>query len=57
MSENHACDVILDRIGEMRLVDNREYVIGAHDAICDETRVLDHKDVILRIRDDRGLVL
>ena len=57
MSENHAGYVVLDRIWKMRLVDNREYVIAAHDAIRDETRVLDHEDVVLRIRNDRGLVL
>ena len=49
--------MVLDRMGQMRLVDDSEHVVAARDAIRDETRVLQHKDVVLRIRDDRGLVL
>ena len=55
--ENHARDVVLDLIGEMRLVDDREDVVGACDSIRDKTRVPKNEDVVLRIRNDRGLVL
>lgn len=41
----------------MRLVDDCEHVVAAGDPIRDETRVLEHEDVVLRIRNDRGLVL
>ena len=55
--KNRACDVVFDHIRKMRLVDDCEHVVAAGDPIRDETRVLEHEDVVLRIRNDRGLVL
>ena len=55
--KNRACDVVLDLIGKVRLIDDREHVVAAGDPIRDETRVLKDEDVVLRIRNDRGLVL
>ncbi|KAH9013129.1 hypothetical protein EDB85DRAFT_2280985 [Lactarius pseudohatsudake] len=56
-SENGAGDTVLDPMWEMRLVDDCEHIVATRDAIRNEARVLQHKDVVLRVRDDRCLVL
>jgi hypothetical protein len=56
-SENRARDVVLDQLRKMGLVDDREHVVAASDPIRDKARVFKHEDVILRIRNDRSLVL
>ena len=49
--------MILNRIGKMSLVDDGEHVVTSGDAIRHKTGVLEHEDMVLGIRDDRGLVL
>ena len=49
--------MILNRIWKMSLVDDREHVVTSGDAIRHKTAILEHEDMILRIRNDRGLVL
>jgi len=49
--------MVLDHIGKMRLIDNCEHVVAAGNPVRDEAAVLKHEDVVLRIRNDRGLVL
>ena len=49
--------MILNRIGKMSLVDDREHVVTSGDAVGHKAGVLEHEDMILGIRNDRGLVL
>ena len=55
--KNRACDVVLDHIRKMRLIDDCKHVVAAGNSIRDEAGVLKHEDMVLRIRNDRGLVL
>lgn len=57
MTENRARDVVLDRVWKMRLVDNRKHVVAASNAVRDQARILEHEDMVLRIRNDSSLVL
>ena len=41
----------------MSLVDDREHVVTSGEAIRHKTGVLENEDMVLRIRNDRGLVL
>lgn len=56
-TENRACDVIFDCVGKVSLVYDREHVVTSVNAIRRKTGVLEHEDMVLRIRNDRGLVL
>ncbi len=49
--------MVLDSMGKMSLVDDREHVITPGDAIRHKTGVLEHEDLVLGVRNDRGLVL
>lgn len=55
--KNRACDVVLDHIRKMRLIDDCKHVVAAGNPIRDEAGILKHEDMVLRIRNDRGLVL
>jgi len=56
-TQNNASQLVFDDSRQMCLVDDGEHVIGSFNGVCDKTRVLDHKNVILRVRDYSGLVL
>ena len=49
--------MILDRMGKMSLVDDREHVVTSGDSITHKTGILEHENMVLRVRNDRGLVL
>lgn len=57
MAENRARDMILDRMWKVSLVDDRKHVVASGDAIRHKTSVLEYEDMVLRIRNDRSLVL
>lgn len=42
---------------KMCLVDNGKDIVSAFNSVCNKTRVLYDKDVVLRIRDNSSLVL
>ncbi len=56
-AKNGARDMILDRMGKMSLVDDREHVVTSSDAIRGKAGVLEHEDMVLRVRNDRSLIL
>ena len=56
-AENLARNMVLDRIGKMCLIDDRKHVVAPGDAIRHKASVLEYEDMVLRIRNDRGLVL
>jgi len=55
--ENLARDVVLNKMGKMGLIDDCEHVVASGDPIRNEARVFEHENVVLWIRNDRGLIL
>ena len=55
--KNLTRDMVLNRIGKMCLIDDRKHVVAPGDAIRHKASVLEYEDMVLRIRNDRGLVL
>jgi hypothetical protein len=55
--ENLARNVVLNKMGKMGLIDNCEHVVASGDPIRSETRVFEHENVVLWIRNHSGLIL
>jgi hypothetical protein len=56
-AQNASRYTVLDRSGQMRLIDDRENVISSFYGKSHETRVLDNENMVLRIGNNSGLVL
>lgn len=56
-SEDGVGDFIMYDGAQMRLIDDCQDAVGSHQGHGGETSVLDHKDLILRIANDGGLIL
>jgi hypothetical protein len=44
-------------MGKVSLINYCEHIVAACDSICDKARVLEHEDFVLRVRNDRSLIL
>jgi hypothetical protein len=51
------CDVVFNHMGKVSLINYCEHIVAACDSICNKARVLEHEDFVLRVRNDRSMIL